>query len=116
METSDGRGGECVELGGLLEIVLHLADLDAALSGLRSEEKEGECDHGENLAELEEGARGAIIIEYHLVVIDCGLVVLRTNTEREANVEEKRHIGEKTNLKLDRVAMVQNQFFFLIGR
>lgn len=55
METSDGRGGECVELGGLLEIVLHLADLDAALSGLRSEEKEGECDHGENLAELEEG-------------------------------------------------------------
>ena len=55
VETSDGRGGERVELGGLLEIVLHLADLDAALSGLRSEEKKGERDHGENVAELEEG-------------------------------------------------------------
>lgn len=57
MGTSDGSGGERVELGGLLEVVLHLADLDAALSGLRSEEKKGECDHGENVAELEEGLR-----------------------------------------------------------
>ena len=55
MVASDGNVGESKKLGRLLEIVLDFTHLNAALSGLRSEEKEGERDHGGNLAELKEG-------------------------------------------------------------